>query len=50
MRPARLPDPRELLQYAARTLSAQPNTSVYVEMGSADWFRDRSAEAVRMLR
>lgn len=44
------PIPADLLRYAARTLSAQPNTSVYVEMGSADWFRDRPADAVRMLR
>ncbi|HEY3531291.1 MAG TPA: glycoside hydrolase family 6 protein [Nocardioides sp.] len=42
--------PAGLLSYAARTLSAQPNVSVYVEMGSADWFRDRPADAVRMLR
>jgi len=41
--------PANLLTYAARTLSAQPHVSVYVEMGSADWFRDRPADAVRML-
>lgn len=44
------PVPARLLGYAARTLSAQPHVSVYVEMGSADWFRDRPADAVRMLR
>lgn len=44
------PIPANLLRYAARTLSAPPNTSVYVEMGSADWFRDRPADAVGMLR
>jgi endoglucanase len=42
--------PANLLSYAARTLSAQPHVSVYVEMGSADWFRDRPADAVTMLR
>ena len=41
--------PAHLLAYAARTLAAQPNVSVYVEMGSADWFRDHPADAVRML-
>jgi endoglucanase len=41
--------PAKLLAYAARTLSAQPHVSVYVEMGSADWFRDRPGDAVRML-
>jgi endoglucanase len=41
--------PAHLLAYAARTLSAQPHVSVYVEMGSADWFRDQPADAVRML-
>ena len=41
--------PAHLLAYAAHTLSAQPHVSVYVEMGSADWFRDQPADAVRML-
>jgi endoglucanase len=41
--------PANLLRYAARTLSAQPNVSVYVEMGSADWFRDKPDDAVTML-
>lgn len=41
--------PADLISYAARTLSAQPNVSVYVEMGSADWFRDKPADAVTML-
>lgn len=41
--------PAHLLAYAAHALSAQPHVSVYVEMGSADWFRDRPADAVRML-
>ena len=43
------PVPASLLAYAAHALSAQPNVSVYVEMGSADWFRGRPAEAVSML-
>jgi endoglucanase len=43
------PVPANLISYAARTLSAQPNVSVYVEMGSADWFRDKPADAVKML-
>jgi endoglucanase len=43
------PVPAALLSYAARTLSAQPNVSVYVEMGSADWFRDKPGAAVTML-
>jgi endoglucanase len=48
--PHHSPVPAELLTYAARTLSAQPNVSVYVEMGSADWFRDDPDDAVSMLR
>jgi endoglucanase len=41
--------PAHLIRYAARTLSAQPNVSVYVEMGSWDWFRGKPAAAVSML-
>jgi endoglucanase len=47
--PGGSPVPARLLSYATRTLSAQPHVSVYVEMGSADWFVDRPAEAVQML-
>jgi endoglucanase len=47
--PHRSSVPANLLSYAARTLSAQPHVEVYVEMGSADWFRDRPGDAVRML-
>ena len=47
--PHRSPVPAALLSYAARTLSAQPHVSVYVEMGSADWFRDQPGDAVAML-
>jgi endoglucanase len=41
--------PAHLLRYAANTLAAQPNVSVYIEMGSSDWFVGRPAEAVQML-
>lgn len=41
--------PAHLLRYAARTLGAQPHVSVYIEMGSSDWFVGRPAEAVQML-
>ncbi len=41
--------PSKLISYAAGRLSSQPNTSVYIEMGSADWFRDKPRDAVRML-
>lgn len=41
--------PASLLRYAVRTLSAQPHVSVYVEMGSADWFRDDVSRPVPML-
>jgi hypothetical protein len=29
--------PSKLVRYAARVLSAQPNTSVYIEAGASDW-------------
>lgn len=41
--------PADLLAYAVRSLSRQPHVSVYVEMGSADWFRDDPVSAVSML-
>jgi endoglucanase len=41
--------PAHLLRYAARTLRAQPHVSVYIEMGSSDWFVGRPDEAVKML-
>jgi endoglucanase len=41
--------PAHLLRYAAHSLSAQPHVSVYIEMGSADWFVGRPDEAVQML-
>lgn len=40
---------RTMLRYAVRQLEAQPNTSAYLEMGSADWFRDDITDAVRVL-
>jgi len=38
-----------LVAYAAKTLSAQPNTSVYIEAGSADWTRGNIAPALQLL-
>lgn len=38
------------LRWAVRTLDALPHTTVYIEMGSADWFRDDPSFAVTMLR
>jgi endoglucanase len=39
----------KLVAYAAKTLSAKPNTSVYIEAGSADWTRGNIAPAMRLL-
>jgi endoglucanase len=41
--------PAHLLRYAANTLGAQPHVSVYIEMGSADWFVGRPDQAVQLL-
>jgi endoglucanase len=41
--------PADLLKYSAQRLSQQPNTTVYLEMGSADWFRGEIGDAVHML-
>jgi endoglucanase len=41
--------PANLLKYTARTLDALPNTAVYMEMGSADWWRNNIRNAVRLL-
>jgi endoglucanase len=38
-----------LVGYAARRLTRQPNTTVYIEMGSADWFVDKPRRAVKLL-
>ncbi len=40
---------RELLGRAVKQLEEQPNTSAYLEMGSADWFRDDIRDPVRTL-
>ena len=41
--------PANLLKYGVRTLSALPNTSVYIDAGAADWNRDDPQKALRML-
>ncbi len=41
--------PLELMRYATERFSAQPNTSVYIEAGAADWLRDDVAKALRIL-
>jgi endoglucanase len=38
-----------LVKYAVRALEAQPNTTTYIEMGSADWFGGDPADAVATL-
>ena len=38
-----------LIKYGVRTLSALPNTSVYIEAGAADWNRDDPQKALQML-
>ncbi len=40
---------QHLIRYAVRTLSALPNTSVYLEVGAADWLRSKPSEALRIL-
>jgi endoglucanase len=39
----------ELMRYATERFAAQPNTSVYIEAGAADWLRDDVAKALRIL-
>ena len=41
--------PLELLRYATERFAGQPNTSVYIEAGAADWLRDKPAKALRIL-
>ena len=41
--------PSRLIGYAARTFSALPNTSVYIDAGAADWPKDRPDESARFL-
>lgn len=38
-----------LVRYAAKQFSAQPNTSVYIEAGSADWTRGNIRPAMKLL-
>jgi hypothetical protein len=41
--------PAHMIRWAVRTLSALPNTSVYIDAGAADWNRDRPRQALRIL-
>lgn len=40
----------QLITYGTRVLSALPNTSVYVEVGAADWPMDNPRQAARIAR
>ena len=41
--------PAKLIKYGVRKLSALPNTSVYIDVGAADWNRDDPKKALQML-
>jgi hypothetical protein len=41
--------PSHMIRYGVRTLSALPNTSVYIDAGAADWQRDDPKKSLRML-
>ena len=41
--------PAKMIKSAVRTLSALPNTSVYIDAGAADWNRDDPKKALEML-
>ena len=41
--------PSQLIGYAARTLSALPNTSVYIDAGASDWPSNDPAKAAQIL-
>ena len=41
--------PSQLVGYAARTFSALPNTSVYIDAGASDWLRNDPAKALQIL-
>ena len=41
--------PSHLIRYGVRTLSALPNTTVYIDAGAADWNRDDPKVALRIL-
>ena len=38
-----------LMRYATERFASQPNTSVYIEAGAADWLRDDPAKALKIL-
>jgi hypothetical protein len=39
----------DLMRYATERLEQQPNVSVYIEVGAADWLRDDVAKALKIL-
>ncbi len=41
--------PARMIRWAVKRLSAQPNVSVYIDGGAADWQRDDPKRALRML-
>ncbi len=41
--------PLDLMRYATERFSQQPNTSVYIEVGAADWLRDDPVKALKIL-
>jgi endoglucanase len=41
--------PSQLIAYASRTLSALPNTSVYIDAGASDWPSNDPAKAAQIL-
>jgi hypothetical protein len=41
--------PLRLMRYATERFAQQPNASIYIEAGAADWLRDDPAKALRIL-
>lgn len=41
--------PSQMIRFAAQAFSANPNTSVYIDAGAADWNRSNPATALRIL-
>jgi endoglucanase len=41
--------PSHLIKYAAKTLAALPNTSVYIDAGASDWLDSDPARALKLL-
>ncbi len=39
----------DLMRYATERFAGQPNTSVYIEAGAADWLRDDVSKALKIL-